>query len=136
MDIIINFGAVVVATVANYLFGWLWHGPLFGALWMRLSGITKDSMKSMPLTAGQAMTIGFVTTLLMTYVLAHFAAVWGVMDVGSALELAFWIWFGFAMTTLAGGWLWEGKSFRLFAFNAVYALISLMITAVVLSFWM
>ena len=35
-----NYLSVVIAGVSAFILGWLWHGPLFGKIWMRLSGET------------------------------------------------------------------------------------------------
>ena len=131
-DIAINYLAVLVATIINFFVGALWYGPLFGKQWMALMGFTPESMKSMKLTPMQAMALGFVTTLVMAFVLAHFAAVWGAEGVLGALQLAFWVWLGFIVTTLAGSVLWEGKSVKLYAFNIVYQFVSVFVTTLVL----
>ncbi len=50
-----------------------------------------------------------------------------------ALTLAFWPWLGFVMPIQAGSWLWEGKSFKLFAFNAAESFVSLYVMALVIT---
>jgi uncharacterized protein YacL len=136
MDLGINYLAVVVAAIVAYGVGALWHSPAgFGKYWMRLMGFNNDSMRKMPLTAAQAMSIGFVVTLLTSYVLALFIAMTYAFTVSTALELAFWLWLGFLAPTLANGWLWEGKSLKLFGFNAAYSLVNIGIMALVLGLW-
>lgn len=136
MDITVNYLAVLVAGVVAYAVGAWWHSPLgFGKQWMGMVGLTEGHMKTMPLTAVQAMSIGFVVTLLVSFVLAHFIVLVGANNVNTTLQLGFWLWLGFLAPTLANGWLWEGKSAKLFAFNALYALVSIEIMALVLSLW-
>ena len=55
---------------------------------------------------------------------------------GGTLEamLAFWPWLGYIATTQAGSFLWEGKSFKLFAFNAAESLVAMFAMACVLTF--
>jgi len=36
----VNYLAVFIATIASFVFGWLWYGPLFGKAWMRMMGYT------------------------------------------------------------------------------------------------
>ena len=102
---------------------------------MAMMGFTAESTKQMPLSAVQTMSLGFVFMLVMSYVLAHFVYLFGVSGYASALVLGFWVWLGFLAPTLAQGWLWEGKSFKLFSFNAAYQLLSVEIMALVLSLW-
>ncbi len=136
MGIGINYLAVLVAAVVSYAVGAVWHSPIgFGKYWMKLMGLTPGHMHKMPLTAGQAMTLGFFVSVLVSYVLAFFMGMTYAFTVSTALELGFWLWLGFLAPTLANGWLWEGKSFKLFAFNAVYALVSIEIMAIVLGLW-
>lgn len=135
MNIAINYWAVLVAALANMVVGSLWYGPLFGKLWMKLAGLTKESIKSMGLTMAQAMTGGLATSLLMAYVLAHFAGRWAAMGAAGAWQLAFWIWLGFVATTQAGSFLWEAKPFKLFILNAANSLVSLFAMALILVLW-
>jgi len=136
MDIAINYLAVVVAAIVSFAVGALWHSSFgFGKYWMRLMGLSRDDMKNMPLTAAQAMSIGFAVTLLVSYVFAMFMSLTYAFTVSTSLELGFWLWLGFLAPTLANGWLWEGKSLKLFAFNAAYALVNIEIIALVLGLW-
>lgn len=136
MDITVNYLAVIVAGVVAYAVGAWWHSPVgFGRQWMKMMGLDEGHMKSMPLTAGQAMSIGFVVTLLVAYVLAHFTVLVGANTWQTSMQLGFWVWLGFLAPTLANGWLWEGKSLKLFSFNAAYALVNIEIMALVLGLW-
>jgi hypothetical protein len=140
-EITINYAAVLLAAVANMVVGMLWYGPLFGKQWQALMGFNADSMKSMKMTAAQAIFGGCVTALIMAFVLAHDAFVWGdffgasVGGVMFAFQLAFWIWLGYVATVQAGAVLWEGKPWKLFMLNAAQSLVSLFAMALVLTFW-
>ncbi len=135
MEITINYLAVLVAAVANMIVGTIWYGPVLGKTWQKLMGFTPESMKNMPLTPAQAMIGGLVTALLMSYVLAHFVFLYGAVDLGGALELAFWVWVGFLATETAGVWLWEGKSSNLFMFNAAERLVAVFLMTIILTLW-
>jgi hypothetical protein len=134
MDIAVNYVAVLLAAIASYAVGALWHSPVgFGKQWMHMMGLTADKMRSMPLTATQAMIIGFFVTLLVAFVFALFKGLVGAETISLSLQLGFWVWLGFLAPTLANGWLWEGKSFKLLAFNAAYQLVSIEVIALVLA---
>jgi len=142
MEISINYWAVLVAAVAYMVIGSLWYGPVFGRQWMKMMGFSKESMRKMPLTAAQAIAGGFVSALVMAFVLAHDNFVWSAFYAGSkgagamSFALGFWIWLGYVATTQAGSWLWEGRSFKLFAFNAAASFVSLQVMAAILVRWM
>lgn len=131
----VNYVTVLVATVAAYVVGWLWHGPVLGKKWMALEGLTMDSMKAMKMKAGTAIALGFVSTFITASVLGWLSAALPMVGVMGALQLAFWPWLGFVMTTLAAKWLWEGRSFALFAFNAVHGFVALFVMALVFVLW-
>lgn len=125
----INYWGVIGAAVANVAVGALWYGPVFGKQWRKMMGFTEADMKNMPLTPMQAISGGVVTALIMAFVLSQIAPA-GI----SPLTLAFWPWIGFVMPIQAGSWLWEGKPFKLFVFNAVASFVSLFAMALVLTF--
>ncbi len=131
----INYVAVVGAAVAAFILGWLWYGPVFGKAWMGMMGYTKESMKSMKMTMGTAMTLGFISTLVMSYVLARFMAVWHVADVMGAFKLTIQIWLGFIATVTLGSVLWENRAPKLFFFNVIYQFVALYVMALVLVLW-
>lgn len=136
MDIAVNYLAIVAATIVAYAVGAIWHSPMgFGKMWMDLMGLKPDDMGKMPLTATQAMIIGFFVMLLQTFVLAYFMVLVGATTLSLALQLGFWVWLGFLAPTLANGWLWEGKSLKLFAFNAIYSLVSILVLSAILGLW-
>jgi hypothetical protein len=139
MEISINYLAVAAAALANMVIGSLWYGPVFGKQWKAMMGFTDDDMRKMPLTAGQAIAGGIVTALVMSFVLAHDAFAWmKVMPGGElsfAFQLAFWIWLGYVATTHIESWLWEGKSFKLFAFNSTRSLVTLFAMSLILTYW-
>ncbi len=135
MELSINYLAVIVAAVVNMVVGSLWYGPVFGKMWKGLMGFTDESMKGMRLTATQAMSMAVVTSLIMAYVLAHFASLSGAAGLMGAWELSFWIWLGFIFTVTASSFLWENKPFKLFVLNAAEQLVALFLMAMVLVMW-
>ena len=136
MEISINWVAVLVAALVNFVVGWIWYGPLYGNVWKGLMGFTDESMKSMKLSAMQAMVGGFITSLVMAYVLSHFVVIFGAIGIAGAFELAFWVWLGFVATTSISAFLWEGKPFKLFVLNAGEQLVALFLMSLVLVMWM
>jgi hypothetical protein len=136
MDIMVNYFAVVVAAIAAFVIGFLWHGPVFGKQWMKLSNITEaDVAAAKNKSMMPQMVAAFVQQLVMAYVLAHFVIVWSVADLLGAATLAFWIWLGFIATVLLNGVLWEKRTVPLYLFNIVYHLVSLFAMTAILGLW-
>jgi hypothetical protein len=137
--IAVNYWAVLVAAAATMGLGGLWYGPLFGAKWRVLAGISLEEMRAMPLSPVQAMVGGFFTVLLMSYVLAtvlifgsEYTDTSGLL---AGVSAGFWLWLGFALPLTAGSFLWEGKPLHLWLLNAGYYLVALLIMGSILALW-
>lgn len=136
MEIVINYFAVLLAAVASYAVGAVWYSPIgFGKPWRKLMGLTAEDMRKMPLTAPQAMILGFLFTLVTAYVMEHLMVLVGVTMMPEALTLGFWLWLGFATPVLSYSWVYEGKSVKLFFLNAAHLFIALEVMAFVLGLW-
>lgn len=132
---LLNWYAVFVAALVYMGIGMAWYGPLFGSYWMRLVGLTPESMRTMPLSPLQAIVGGSVAAVCMAAVLSYASLYFAAVTVVHALLLAFWMWFGFVVTTQAGSFVWEGKPFMLFVLNASFYLVTLSIMSVILVLW-
>lgn len=136
MDIAVNYLAVLGAGVSAVVIGALWYGPLFQKPWMRLAGLTTESMKSMALSPLMAMVGGFIISLLIAYVLSYavvfVTAYTGTAGLFAGAEVGFWTWLGFLVPATSGAYLWEGKSPKLWVLNAGYYLVSLLVMGALL----
>ena len=139
----INFIAVIAAVVVSVLFGWLWHGPLFGKTWAKLMKMRMDQ-KPDPKVMMRGMGLMVLGTFLTAYVLAHATEVWrpSVWGVGAdgpsylyGFFSGFFTWIGYFIPMLLGAVAWEGKSWRLFGLNAAYIFLNLQIIAMILAYW-
>lgn len=136
----INYWAVLVAAIASMVLGFLWYGPLFGKLWMKLSDMKAEDMSAAKAKGmGKSYFISFVGSLVMSYVLAHalvFASAYmKVSGVTVGLSTGFWNWLGFVAPITMGNVLWYGKSWKLWLLNNGYYLLSLLLMGVILAVW-
>ena len=125
--------AILVAAVAATIIGFIWYHPrVFGAAWMRYTGITPEmadrGKHRMPLHA----LFGLIAGVVVAYVMFWFGAAWGVYDWTGALQLAFWCWIGFIAPILLGTVIWEQKPFRLYLINVLYWLVTFIVIALIL----
>jgi len=133
-QVTVNYWAVIVAAVAQMIVGFIWYAPaLFGDIWMKLSGLSQADMKdaNMPRIFG----LSFVGSLVMAYVLAHFAYYAGAKDVNTGLQLGFWVWLGFVVTVMLSDVLYNRKPFKLYVLNISYHLVSLLVMGAILASW-
>jgi hypothetical protein len=139
MEFQINYVAVIVAIVANFILGFIWYTPLFGKAWAR--ELKMDT--SVKPTGGQ-MAKGLITTLignfLLVYVFAHNIEAWTFVPnmnemsaAGTILNSAIFTWLGFFVPVDLNTVMWEGKSWKFFFINTVYHLLTLLIAATILT---
>ena len=130
--IYMNYWSVLVAAVAAHFVGWLWYGLLFGKKWIELRGPAGEGAKK----SMSAKAWGFVSTFVLAWGLAYVLGASGIIfDLTGAMVMAFIIWLAFVATTLAHGWLWEGKSGKFFVFKLAHQLVSILVMALVLVLW-
>jgi len=102
----VNWIAVVVATVALEVLGYVWYAVVFKTAWMAAGG----GMQKNGVSGGAAYGLGTLDTLLIMIGLAWLLARLGrgglMASVGGAL--AAWLFFDF--TTMAVDFLYQGQS--------------------------
>ncbi len=136
MEVAINYWAILVCGIASMVLGSLWYGPVFGKLWVKLSGHSpqKDQGGHIHLYL-----LSFLSALVMAYVLAHsivFAESYmKVSGVSAGLQGGFYNWLGFVVPVTLSTVLWDGKPWKLWVLNSSYYLIQLLIFGVILALW-
>lgn len=139
----INYIAVLVCAIASMVIGFVWYGPLFGKVWMReimgSESMTHEQSESMKKGMWGYYLIQFILSLITAGFLAVHIANWADVTV-SALAIAVCTWFGFVMTTIAGGSLWSGKprrtAWKMFLITAGAQLVTFIVFGLILGAWM
>lgn len=136
----ISIMAVLVATIANFFFGFLWYTPLFGKAWARELNINTTGTPQKGEMA-RGLIFSLIGNFLLAFVLAHNNAAWGFvpeMKSASAISIvansAIFTWLGFYLPVDLNRVSWERASWKLFAINTVYHLLSLFIASAILTF--
>jgi hypothetical protein len=139
-EVPINLLAVLAAAAASFVIGGIWHGPLFGEAWIRLSGHNKAAMsKIRGGSIARSLALQGLGSLVTAWVLAH-VVVFATAYMGNAgleggVRTAFYTWLGFNAPAMMGAQLWDGKPWALFAINSGYYLVSLTVQAAILALW-
>jgi hypothetical protein len=87
------------------------------------------------MTPAKGLAGGFLTTLVMVFVLANLMAMTYTESIGAALTLAFWIWIGFVATIMSNLMWYENKPVKLYLINASHYLVAILLAALVLAWW-
>lgn len=111
MEVSLNWIAIAIMTVACFALGALWHGPLFGKLWMRIhhgkDSFTDAEMKKATVGMWKLMLAEFVATFLMVMTLAFLIKMLPSM---SGMHVAFLVWFGYVLPTMTSTVVWGGDA--------------------------
>ncbi len=106
-----NITIIILGAVASLVVGSIWYGPLFGKKWMEIIGATAmdaEKRKQMQKEALPTYITQFVLSLLQIYILVNLIA-WGGWSAQS-IGVAFFLWLGFVMPTIAGSAMWNNNS--------------------------
>ncbi|MCI1266884.1 MAG: DUF1761 domain-containing protein [Saprospiraceae bacterium] len=141
MELQINMTAIAIAVVANFVLGFLWYTPLFGKAWGKEMGYDPNEKPDNSVMI-KGMAFMFIGNILFAWVFAHNIAAWDFVPgmkeqgiVANTLSAAIFTWLGFYLPGELGGTVWEKKSWKLFAINTGYHLVSLILVAVILTHW-
>ena len=134
MEVHINFLAILVAAIANYVIATIWYAAIFPKTWSKLTGITE--MKPAPLN----IVLVFIGSLVLSFVLYH-SIVFGnaffhTGGVAGGLMGGFHGWLGFIAPVTLSTKLYEKKPWGLWLLDNGFWLISLLVMGVILSVWM
>lgn len=128
--------AILVALVVSYVVGSVWHGPLFGKLWMEYNGMKqpkKEDMKFSMMIPG--LSANLVLMLVLCSVLGYMFKLMNVSTIGGALLITTILWLPFTALAIINNYAWSGKKVGLMLLDSGYYLVSFWVTAAIL-FWM
>lgn len=136
----INYLAILVASVLQFVVGAIWYTPVFGNLWGRIHGfdkVSKEDQQKMMRSMGLPLALQFLATIVTTFVLALLAN--GLPADWNLYGLAGFAWIGFVVPTQVSAVLFGGTEpkwiVKKILIMAGGALACLMVAAAVLS-WM
>ena len=133
MNVPINYLAVVVAAVVNYIIGALWYGVIFGKTWQKLSGLSEMKVSVPSVILG--LVGAFLTSFILDHALIFANAYLKTSGVGGGLMVGALNWLGFIAPVTIGVVTYEKKPFTLWILNNAYWLISLLVMGVILAVW-
>lgn len=135
----VNVGAILSAAVFSMVLGWLWYGPLFGQLWLRVNELTaldEEGRAAMQRGARVLYPFQFALTLIQIYILSLFVDLWPGL---TGTEVALFLWLGFIVPSAAGLSMWNQKTggarFTLFSLFAGYQLVQMIVFGFILGNW-
>ena len=127
----VNWIAVLLGGVFNTIIGALWYGPLFGNLWLRLIGKSRDELESTP----AMYIVPFVAALVSALVLAVLIEGFGITAWWEGLMLGAVVWLGVGAAASLTTSFFEGTGAGLWLLFALYQLVVYAAQGVVFAVW-
>lgn len=135
----LNFIAIVVATIVQFILGAIWYGPLFSKLWGKIHGfdkLPKETQKKMMKAMGPFYGLQALVTLVTTFVLALFIVY---LPLWNAYAMAAFFWIGFVVPTQVSSVVFGGTEpkwmVKKIAVQAGASIICLEAAAIILHFF-
>lgn len=126
----INYVAIVVAALVQWLLGIFWYLVVFRKSWRKLVGIP-DGEK--PKNGIFALASGLVACLLLSFIMGHIFTMTGVRLSSDGFSLGVACWLGFMAPPLFAEHVLEGRRANLFVINAAYWLMAMALGSAVLA---
>ena len=130
----INWLAVLLADISSMVIGAFWYAkPVFGRRWMRLTGITEESMQK---GAALPLIITFVVSFFTAAVLAGSAAIAQHFYEGNfllnAVLTAVILWIGFTASRLITHDLFDRRPSSLTVLNLAHELVTVVVMGLII----
>ncbi len=137
----LNYGVIAVATIAQFIFSWIWYMPLFGKIWGKMHGfdqVAADKQKEMMAGMWKLLGLQLVFTIITTVV---FAKLLGVINTDWSIYcVALMFWLGFILPTQAAAVMFggapEGWMTKKLVISTMASLICMEIIAIVFKLMM
>ncbi|HET9679200.1 MAG TPA: DUF1761 domain-containing protein [Gammaproteobacteria bacterium] len=131
----INYAAVITAAVSAFVVGGLWYSPfLFGNAWLSAAGLSEEKLKNRGKGhSAMVFVLSFIFALAGALV---FALIVGPKPaLGFSITAGFLIGFVWVAGSFAINYLFEARSFKLWAINGGYHTIQYSLYGIILGLW-
>ena len=120
----------------TFVLGGLWYSPLlFGKLWLKIHGYTKEKLEEMQRGVGRAYALSFVCYLVMATVLAYLLGWIGAVNLWAGMFMGLVCWLGFAATLGLTAHLFSDRRPAAYLIDAGYQLVYLLAMGAIVGEW-
>jgi Protein of unknown function (DUF1761) len=128
-----NYVAVVVAAVLHFLLGAVWFWTLMNP-WLAGIGKTPEDLarEGSPVLA---YVVAFGSNVVLAWALSWLIGATDRRSLAGGMMMGAVLWLGFVATTTATEYVFEARSFEIFAINAGYPLAGMLIMGGLLGAW-
>jgi len=130
-EVMINWFAILSATLVGFVVGFLWYGPLFGKVWMKEAGLSEEDVKN----GNMAKIFGF--TAVFQFIMAYCLAMFFGNDITAASGAMYGFLTGFAWVALSVSVLalYEQRSFKYMLINGGFWTVVFTLMGLIIGAW-
>lgn len=133
---VVNYLAVIVATLSSMVVGSIWYAPhAFGARWMKLAGIAPERLTGAVRAIGLTVGVSFVTAWVLANAIDVAWAFVGGSFLVTALGAAVALWAGFTAARFVTHDAFEGRPAGLTVLNVAHEFVTIVVMALILGAW-
>ncbi len=119
--------ATIICTILAGGLGALWYGPLFGTVWLRAVGKTKEEIDENPRAFVAAICTWLVSATVYSFIISAFNA----PNLAAVLVFSVLAWLGFGMVPLVLSTIFQDKNPNLLWIDGIYHLTCWVLMAIV-----
>ena len=129
-----NYLAIIVSAIASFAVGFLWFTILFREAYIKGLNKTKEELAKGPSTA-LSFVIQIAGFLLLAFVFAWLLKGLQYETLTQSIQLGVLMWLGFVAAIIGPMYAFQAYSFKYFLVITFGYLMSILVTAVILSVW-
>ncbi len=133
----INYIAVILATLSSMVVGSIWYAEkVFGARWMKLSGMTpEDTQKGFVKALVITLIVSFITALVLAGIATIVFDFYGGSFLIVTILTAIVLWAGFTAARFITHDLFDRRPAGLTVLNIAHELVTLVVMALIIGVW-
>jgi hypothetical protein len=136
-EVHINWLAILAATAAAMVIGFLWYGPLFGNQWLKLVKLSKkDTEKTWKIPMAVMVIMAFLQALIVKHFIIFTAYFYpDTSNVWIGVLTGFWLFAGIALPLVLSSNMFAKRHLNLSYIEAGNQFVTLITIGVILSAW-
>ncbi|TGL62085.1 DUF1761 domain-containing protein [Leptospira sarikeiensis] len=136
----INLIAVLVSAITAFILGFLFHGPIFGKVWMKLANIHPTGNEKFSDMVPQMLWNLFANVvtayvLAVIYLFASSSTYLGGSGIWKGVICGLWVWLGFIITSTSMEVIWMGRGVKLWLFECGCSLVVMAVMGAIIAAW-
>ena len=134
MKVRVNYWAILVAAIVNFLMQAAWY-LTFMNVWLAGIGHTREWLMSSGMNEWVQHGTALVSAFLIAGSIDCLTQLTGKQTAMRGAMMGLSLWVGFVVTTMATDYIYELRPFSLFAINAGFWLIGMMVMGLIVGAW-